>query len=1742
MATARSRRWVKLVAGLLLGSAVECMGGGGTYVRAADPTPPLLQPAQTLSASAALRQAAELQRQGRYEDAATYLRQANGRARELTLAEGQELARLWHENFGALQQRRAAIDLLLQAEQEKNVGRTAEAAQCLEQLAAVEGYLAPRDRERLQALRQVGEPSVVRAAAAEMAGPAQAAAMGKLKLARKELGEYRFDEAEKLAREAEGLNATWGQDDSPRKVLEEVARLRTDGKSLLAGARHWLARKDYDRAEKLALAAEKHGSGWNLNPFGDTPMKALKEIQTARAKDGSIQQVTARVPSGATGDVRPAVATAMDQPKPVDRKADDARRLVGQGRKALQTGDAATAKAMAEQARALGGDLAWWEDTPDKLLADAARAARPTVTPAKTKDEAVAQLKRGRALYAEGKIDEALEIASSLKAQSNLSWGLFEATPDGLLRDAEAAKTKRDQANAGRVLAEGRQLLARGDLDGAARAAEQAQKLHGPYSAFDFGDRPTKLLAEVATARQKQRATGGTQFAQNGPATASPATQCQILINDARAALKAGDPAKATRLAEQAKLLKERHNLTPSDSPEVILAEAQRAVGLKPGGATVGATGDPAQKKQQANALLATARQLQQQGKLVEAREKAVEAQRVGATYGPTEDTPDVCVQQLNDRAARTIAGLVNSVADTLANGKGSAAEIAKSAEEPLVEARRLAVAFGQDLQPIDIQMAAIAKLKGVDVAAAPTPPTTGALPPTAALPPTGALPPETGALPPTTGALPPEVPGTTPAPTAPANNPGRLLVDGARVELRKGELSTARKMAEEAAQGAYGVQDEALAVLRTIEAEEARQRGLNANRTFDAARQAFQRGDHTHAANLIAEIGDVRQLDPSRQGQLREMMMTPQMQPSAIARTTPTPGVSPIPTTAPGTGTQTVRHDEMGNPLPVPPVPGTPTEAPGTVRVTDQPGTQEPGQLTLERAAAMREVKFQKLRDQGLKTQSEATEKFRTGQYDLALEMLQNYLQLLDSSELEANQTSLLRRSTESRLQQFRVLKSQQELASRHTTAKENAHAKVGQRQMAELHKQKSIDELMKQSTALLKEGKYLEAERTAMQAHELDPDNAVVSAMVFIAKRQRRGEEYQDIKNAKEELVLTALHNAEKQGPASAINNIVAFDKDRSAIAQKRTGRGSSKLLTKSPREREIEQKLNTPVTLSFKDVPLYHVLQSLSVEHNVPIWPNRAALEADGINLDRPVSIQIGNLSLRSALNLLLKDAHLTWVIRDEVLQVTTPTDARGKLETRVLDVGDLVVPIHEFGKLNPAQAQPAALTPLNPLPGTGPQGASPVTTPFSLLNGENVGQAGGVLQTNTGQQQWTQGKSPTQHKELIQLILNTVNPSSWREMGGQGTIEFLPLNNGLVVNQTTDIQEQIADLLAALRRLNDQEVAVEVRFITITEDFYERIGVNFNVNIVNDQAQRFAPQLQNGVGTPSPQFNVFNPNGLVAGITPAGTFTNDLSIPITNQTFWQTIPAFGGYPGVGIGGVTMGLAFLSDIQVFLFLEAVQGDVRNNIMQAPKLTLFNGQTANLSVGENRLFVTGTGVALINGNPVFQPQINQLNINTTLTIQAVITADRRFVRMSIQPFLNNQLPGPVASFPVVVPIFPQQGIGVFSSPPDPIVFTQLIQQPGTSFVTVGTTVMVPDGGTVLMGGLKRLSENRTEFGAPILSKIPAINRLFRNVGYGREASSLLLMVTPRIIIQEEEEERATGYRDRPLIGTGGE
>jgi hypothetical protein len=55
-----------------------------------------------------------------------------------------------------------------------------------------------------------------------------------------------------------------------------------------------------------------------------------------------------------------------------------------------------------------------------------------------------------------------------------------------------------------------------------------------------------------------------------------------------------------------------------------------------------------------------------------------------------------------------------------------------------------------------------------------------------------------------------------------------------------------------------------------------------------------------------------------------------------------------------------------------------------------------------------------------------------------------------------------------------------------------------------------------------------------------------------------------------------------------------------------------------------------------------------------------------------------------------------------------------------------------------------------------------------------------------------------------EDLVNVIATSVEPKSWAENGGTGTIEYYYRSRALVVRQTNEVHEQIVDLLAALRR--------------------------------------------------------------------------------------------------------------------------------------------------------------------------------------------------------------------------------------------------------------------------------------------------------------------------------------------------
>jgi type II secretory pathway component GspD/PulD (secretin) len=179
-------------------------------------------------------------------------------------------------------------------------------------------------------------------------------------------------------------------------------------------------------------------------------------------------------------------------------------------------------------------------------------------------------------------------------------------------------------------------------------------------------------------------------------------------------------------------------------------------------------------------------------------------------------------------------------------------------------------------------------------------------------------------------------------------------------------------------------------------------------------------------------------------------------------------------------------------------------------------------------------------------------------------------------------------------------------------------------------------------------------------------------------------------------------------------------------------------------------------------------------------------------------------------------------------------------------------------------------------------------------------------------------------------------------------------------------------------------------------------------------------------------------------------------------------------------------------------------------------------------INVGGQTVYVpSNTPVPIGTSPPPPGCQIGNAQPGVSVTVQAIVSADRRFVRLNLAPTLTALTSAVVPLFPVtafITPVFEGGSQGV------PIPFTQFFQQPSITEIQVQTTVACPDGGTVVLGGLKTLAEGRNEFGPPVLSQIPYINRLFRNQGIGRETRHIMIMVTPRIIIQSEEEASQTG------------
>jgi hypothetical protein len=231
--------------------------------------------------------------------------------------------------------------------------------------------------------------------------------------------------------------------------------------------------------------------------------------------------------------------------------------------------------------------------------------------------------------------------------------------------------------------------------------------------------------------------------------------------------------------------------------------------------------------------------------------------------------------------------------------------------------------------------------------------------------------------------------------------------------------------------------------------------------------------------------------------------------------------------------------------------------------------------------------------------------------------------------------------------------------------------------------------------------------------------------------------------------------------------------------AQAQQESEKSGAVSTSDTPEER-IEKALSRPSDLDVHNQPLKDVIASIQQMAKVPVILLVKKLEEAAINLETPVTFDVKGISLKSALRLMLGELGLTYVIEDEVVQITTPEDAGSRLHIRVYDCRELLT---MPGTKNVAPKVAGSLEAV-------PNGVAPGTVP---------GAGGGQ-------------RKPMPPDNLVQVVTSSVDPDSWDDVGGPGNaIEYKGM---LVVLQTSDCHAKVEKLLNLMYSAAGLEAKIKV----------------------------------------------------------------------------------------------------------------------------------------------------------------------------------------------------------------------------------------------------------------------------------------------------------------------------------------
>lgn len=174
----------------------------------------------------------------------------------------------------------------------------------------------------------------------------------------------------------------------------------------------------------------------------------------------------------------------------------------------------------------------------------------------------------------------------------------------------------------------------------------------------------------------------------------------------------------------------------------------------------------------------------------------------------------------------------------------------------------------------------------------------------------------------------------------------------------------------------------------------------------------------------------------------------------------------------------------------------------------------------------------------------------------------------------------------------------------------------------------------------------------------------------------------------------------------------------------------------------------------------------------------------------------------------------------------------------------------------------------------------------------------------------------------------------------------------------------------------------------------------------------------------------------------------------------------------------------------------LRALKQIQKTNVLANPRLMIVDGQEAKINIGDKIPYVitttTGTG-----NNVSVSEDIKFIDVGITLAVTPIIN-EADFITMKIRPEISSRT-------------------GTLTTPNDaeiPLVNTTFIE----------STIMVRDGNTIILGGLRRDDLSQNTKGFPYLMDIPVLGHLFKSRADENTKSEIVIFITPKIVAGDKD------------------